>query len=234
MTDQEFLKLLESIKALLISVSTGGPRIQEVESRYQQIYGLVALEFMARGLDNPIPFPSLWDWYSRWSSEDFPTYQSRREYINQLLNPALSFIWTGQVNAPVPTGWSRVDRCVAELRTRMASAQTEEQYQAVGLLSREALISAAQMVFDPSVHRTHDGVAASPTDAKRMLDAFIGHELGGGANEEARRHARSTLDFAVALQHRRTATFRDAALCVEATTATISIAAILAGRRDRS
>jgi hypothetical protein len=116
----------------------------------------------------------------------------------------------------------------------MASAQTEEQYQAVGLLAREAIISAGQMVFDPIVHRTHDGVAPSPTDAKRMLDAFISHELAGGANEEARRHARSTLDFAVALQHRRTATFRDAALCVEATTAAISIAAILAGRRVRT
>lgn len=116
----------------------------------------------------------------------------------------------------------------------MASAQTEEQCQALGLLAREALISAAQMVFDPAVHSTHDGVAPSPTDAKRMLDAFIAYELAGGANEEARRHARSTLDFAVALQHRRTASFRDAALCVEATIAAVGIAAILAGRRDRS
>lgn len=234
MTDQEFIKLLESIKALLISVSTGGPRIQEVEPRYQQIYGLTVLEFLRRGIDNPIPFPSLWDWYSRWSGGDYPSYQSRRDYISQLLNPVLSFIHTGQINAPEPTGWSRVDRCVAELRTRMASAQTEEQYQAVGLLSREALISAAQMVFDPALHQTHDGVAPSQTDAKRMLDAFIAHELAGGANEEARRHARSTLDFAVALQHRRTASFRDAALCVEATTSAVGIAAILAGRRDRS
>lgn len=71
MTDHDFLKLLESIKSLLISVSTGGPRIQEVEPRYKQIYGLVALEFLARGLENPIPFPSLWDWYSRWSGGDF-------------------------------------------------------------------------------------------------------------------------------------------------------------------
>ena len=90
------------------------------------------------------------------------------------------------------------------------------------------------MVFDPSRHPTHDGVAPSPTDAKRMLDAYIGVELSGGTNEEARRHARSTLDFAVALQHRRTASFRDAALCVESTISTVSIIAILAGRRDRA
>lgn len=234
MTDQEFIDYLERMKGLLISVSTGGPKISEVDSRYQQLYSLTVLEFMCRGLENPIPFVSLWDWYSRWSSGDYPTYQSRRDYISQLINPTLSFLKTGQLSSPEPTGWSRVDRCVAELRTRLVSAQTEEQYQAVGLLSREAMISAAQMVFNSAMHRTADGVQPSPTDGKRMLEAFISHELAGGANEEARRHARSTLDFAVALQHRRTATFRDAAMCVEATTSAINIVAILAGRRDRS
>jgi len=234
MTDKEFLQFLESMKALLISVSTGGPRIGEVDDRYKQLYGFTSLELRARGLENPNPFPSLWDWYSRWSSGDYPTYQSRRDYISSLFNPLISFIQTGQHSAPEPTGWERVDRCVAELRTRLASATTEEQYQAVGLLGREALISAAQMVFDASRHPTHDGVAPSPTDAKRMLDAYIGVELAGGANEEARRHARSTLDFAIALQHRRTASFRDAALCVESTISTVSIIAILAGRRDRA
>jgi hypothetical protein len=65
-----------------------------------------------------------------------------------------------------------------------------------------------------------------------MLDAYITVELAGGANESARRHAKSALDFAVALQHRRTATFRDAALCVEATTTVANVVAIVAGRRD--
>ena len=218
----------------MISVSTGGPKIGEVDDRYKQLCSLAVLEFMRRGLENPNPFMSLWDWYSRWSSGDYPTYQSRRDYIAQLINPTLSFLRTGQLASPEPTGWSRVDRCVAELRNRLVSAQTEEQFQAVGLLGREALISAAQMVFNGAVHRTADGVVPSATDAKRMLDAFISHELAGGANEEARRHARATLDFAVALQHRRTASFRDAAMCVEATTSAINIAAILAGRRDRA
>jgi hypothetical protein len=65
-----------------------------------------------------------------------------------------------------------------------------------------------------------------------MLEAYFAVELAGGANEEARRHARSALDFANAVQHRRTATFRDAALCVEATTTVVNVIAIVAGRRD--
>lgn len=121
---------------------------------------------------------------------------------------------------------------MGELRDRLASASTEEQHQAVGLLGREALISLAQAVYVPERHPSVDGTQPSATDGKRMLEAFIAAELAGGANEEARRHARSALDFAVALQHRRTASFRDAAMCAEATTAVVNLVAIVAGRRD--
>ena len=65
-----------------------------------------------------------------------------------------------------------------------------------------------------------------------MLDAYFAVELPGGTNAEARGHARSALAFANALQHRRTATFRDAALCVEATTSVVNITAVVAGKRD--
>jgi len=88
-----------------------------------------------------------------------------------------------------PTGWARVDRTVTEMRTRLAAAKTEEQFQSVGLLGRELLISTAQQVFNSEKHPTSDGVAASPTDAKRMLDAYIAVELGGGVNEFVRKHA---------------------------------------------
>lgn len=233
MNDKEFQSHLENMKSLLISVSTGGPRINEVEDRYKLLSNAVVAEFWARGIENPIPFQSLWDWYSRWSSGEFPTYQSRRDYISAVFQPILNSLLTGSFDAPEPTGWQRVDRCVNELRSRLASANSEEQFQAIGLLARESIISAAQMVYVPERHPSIDNVIPSQTDAKRMLEAFISVELAGGANEEARRHAKSTLDFAVALQHRRTANFRDAALCAEATSSAISIIAILAGRRDR-
>jgi hypothetical protein len=116
----------------------------------------------------------------------------------------------------------------------LASARNEEQFQTVGLLGREALISLAQAVYVRERHPPLDGVEPSQTDAKRMLEGYFAVELAGGANDEARRHARSALDFAVALQHRRTASFREAALCVESTTTVINIAAIVSGRRDPS
>lgn len=100
----------------------------------------------------------------------------------------------------------------------------------MGLLSRETLISLAQEVYDPETHDTVDSVEPSKTDAKRMLQAVIATELAGGSNEEARRHVCASLSLANALQHRRTATFRDAALCTEATTSVVHCIGIITGR----
>ncbi len=232
MTDAELLAELDYIRNTMIAVATGGPRITTVNDEYQMRYGHVAGELARRRLENPITYASLWDWYGRWSSGDLPSYQSRRDFVSELICPLINYVRTGHRDEPAPTGWSRVDRTVGEVRDRLASARTEEQFQAVGLLCRDALISVAQAVYARDKHPPLDGVEPSATDAKRMLETYIAVELAGGANEEARRHARSGLDFANVLTHRRTAGFRDAALCVEATTAVINVVAIVAGRRD--
>ena len=133
-----------------------------------------------------------------------------------------------------PTGWQKVDRQLQEVRLRLDTAESEEQYQAVGLLCREVLISVAQEVFDPDSHRSTDGVDPSGTDAKRMLEAIFNAELEGLANEEARAHAKGALRLALALQHKRTADFRMAALCAEATSSLVNMLAVIGGRRGRS
>ena len=133
-----------------------------------------------------------------------------------------------------PTGWQRVDRQLQEVRHRLDTAQTEEQFQAIGLLCREVLISVAQAVFDPARHPTIDAVAPSESDAKRMLEAIFEAELSGGANEESRTHAKAALRLALALQHKRTADFRMAALCAEATASVVNLLAILSGKRTKA
>ncbi len=57
------------------------------------------------------------------------------------------------------------------------------------------------------------------------------HLASDGAN--ARRHATAAFDLANEVQHKRTATFRDAALCAEVALSVVRIFAILAGRRER-
>ena len=232
MTDADLIQSLDRLRNTMIAVSTGGPRIQDENAQFESTFDLVAQELSRRGIDNPIPYRSLWDWYGRWSSGDLPSYQSRRKFVASLFTPLIDRIRSGFRADYEPTGWERVDRTVGELRNRLAAAQTEEQHQAVGLLCREVLISTAQAVYIAEKHPSLDGVAPSGTDAKRMLESYIAVEMGGTTNKYLRKHTRAALDLAVHLQHKRTASFREAAICVEATTGIINIVAVMSGRRD--
>ncbi|MDA3936134.1 MAG: hypothetical protein PF636_04605 [Actinomycetota bacterium] len=131
------------------------------------------------------------------------------------------------------TGWDRVDRGMLEIRDRLSTAGTEEQYQAIGHGCREVLISLAQAVYDPELHPPVDEVKPSKADAKRMLEAYLEHELAGASNKEMRKYARAALDVANNLQHDRTATYRDAILCAEATASVVGMVAIVSGKRAK-
>ena len=236
--DVEHLRqLLELEKALMIAVATGGPRINTVNDEYKERRLAIRAALGGAGIADPNPFADLWQWYGRWRDGSLETYQSRREYITSLYQPAfdiLSRIETaGAVEVLEPTGWMRVDRCMATVDQAFRTASSEEQFQSVGHLCREAMISLAQAVYDPAEHPSVGGVAPSDTDAKRMLEAYIAAELPGSGNEEFRRYARSAYQLAAAVAHRRNAQFRDAALCAEATRAIINAIAIISGRRDQ-
>lgn len=138
------------------------------------------------------------------------------------------------VSVRLPTGWDRVDRALEKARDQLARGKSEEDFQTVGLLCRGVLISAGQVVYDPARHKSPDGVEPSDTDAKQLLSGYFATELVGSPNEELRRHARAALDVASALVHKRTADFRFAALCFEATSSVVRIVTIVAGTRDAS
>lgn len=231
MTKAELIRALDRLRSIMISVATGGARIQLVQQEFQESYDEVAAELASRQIDNPLPYRDLWQWYGRWSSGDLPTYVSRRTFVADVFDPLLAQLRTGASSPVEPTGWRRVDRTVTSIRDQLAAAKTEEQFQTIGLLCREALISVAQAVFEADEHPTLDGVKASHTDAKRMLEAYIAASLPGGSNEHVRKHARAALELAMHLQHKRTAEFRDAAVCCEATTSVVNLIAILDGRR---
>ena len=237
MTDDELLQEVEAQRNLMVAVSTGGPRIQAVNEEYQERRARIQRELEKRGIENPNPYSDLWDWYGKWSSGDLPTCQSRRQFLSELYGPLVEHLRRGPAARGTdvfegPTGWVKVDRQLGEVRKQVENASDEEHFQAVGLFCRETLISLAQVVFDSERHPPPDSVATSETDARRMLEAYIATELGGGSNEAVRRHAKASLSLAADLQHDRTATFREAALCAEATTSVVNLIAIIAGRRD--
>lgn len=236
MTDHECLQELEREKAMMITVATGGPRIDNVNQEYRERRHAIRSFLLAAGIPDPNPHSDLWAWYGKWSSGELPTYRSRREYLVALFQPTIDALTrriAGIIDpAPEPpTGRARVDRGMDGIRQRLETAQTEEEFQTVGLLCRETLISLGQAVFDPARHATSDGVDPSTTDGYRMIEAFVRTELAGSSNDIIRKHVKTALDLANQLQHRRTATLRDAMLCSEATRTVTNLVAVVSGKR---
>lgn len=220
----------------MIAVATGGPRIDSVNSEYRERRQRIQAGLANFGLQDPNPYADLWDWYGKWSS-DLPTYITRRQFVRELYEPLQRQLRNAESGLPIgverePTGWERVDRTLDKMRAQLATAHHEEDFQRIGLLGREVLISLGQAVYDPTKHKSPDAVTPSQTDASRMLGAYIASEFGGETNDALRKHAKASLGLAVELQHKRTADFRMAALCAEAVASVVNSIAIVSGRRD--
>lgn len=216
-------------RAMMIDVATGGARIQDVDDYYRAREVRIR-QAIPEGVTYDNPHVDLWAWYRHWSAE-LPQYKDRRFYVRQLFGAAIEAIAKRSSLPSEPreaTGWERVDRALSKARTQLETASAEEDWQAIGLLCREVIISLAQAVYDPTIHESLDGVRPSETDANRMLEAYIAHVFPGASNKEVRAHHRASLALALNLQHRRTATRQLAALCVEATASTTAVVSIIA------
>jgi len=233
LTSQKDLLIdINYLKATLISASTNGVKIQEVNTEYQNKYSKVSKALKQLNIENPNPFYDLWNWYGRYSAGDLPQYKDRRIFIGEMFADLLNIIQDEEnpevLNVAVNlTGWDRIERSVNEIKMRLQTAKEEVQFQTVGLLCRETIISLAQAVYVEGRHPILDGVNVSKTDAKRMLEAYIAIELGGGSNELLRKYARICNDFANELTHKRTAILKDASLCTSATISLINLIGIL-------
>lgn len=127
-----------------------------------------------------------------------------------------------------PTGWERVDRALDEMKLRLEMSDSEEKFQAIGMLGRETLITIAQQVYNPEKYPTLDGVEASVTDAKRIFDGYLHIELTENS-EKVMKFARSAVDLGNQLTHDRNAKKRDALICLISVTA---IASLIKGLKE--
>jgi hypothetical protein len=230
-SQQDMLKHVEYLKNTMISVATGGQRIQNAEQQYKQTYNDVKRRLKTLDIDNPNPYNDLWNWYGKWRS-DFRSYQERRDYINEMYRPLMDVLSEIEdmriVDVKVDlSGWERINRSIIEIKRREQQAQNEEQFQAVGMLCREMIITLGQTVYDPTKHPSIDGIEIGKTDARRMLEAYIAIVLAGNESEELRAYAKSTNKLANSLTHKRTATKKEMMLCTSATLALINFVGVL-------
>jgi len=228
MDDQELLDQIRAQADLLRAVATGGPQIDSVNAEYKERRSAIRTALDERGIVDPNPFADLWRWYAYWR-DNLPSYASRRLHVSEIYQPLEELVEShhGQSVDLEPTGWPKVDRQMTVAVSRLKFATNEEDFQAVGFLCTQVMISLAQAVRD---FASFDGDEPSESDAKRILEGFVLNQLPGGSNEEARKAVRSTISFANAVKHDRGATYLTAALCLEATRSSVSQVALLAGR----
>ncbi len=233
-TKENLIKDVEFLKHTMISVATGGQRIQEINNEYKAKYQTVNKALQRLNLQKSNPYKDLWDWYGKWSS-DFPHYRERRAFIREMYGSLIQTLEENEepeiISVTVDlTGWERIERSIQQIKSQQNEAKKEEQFQIIGFLCRETIITLAQTVFNPDKHPILDDVKVSKTDAKRMLEAYIAVELSGSSNEKLRKYAKATLDLANELIHKRTATKKDAALCSTATLSLINFIGTIEGR----
>lgn len=205
-TVEGLLALLKTQAGLLVAVSTGGPRIQEVNIEYQERRRKLNAGLRRRGIDPPFPWDDLWAWYGEWSTE-LATYKERRLRIGEQARPvreALEAALVGvQVSDPGGVGhatWlsldARVDGIVSELR----DAQNRDDLQDVGRRCREVLIDTAKLLADPSL--VPEGAEPPRAgDAKAWLELFLAARAAGRSHRELRAFIPPAWDLAQKVTH---------------------------------
>ena len=227
---------IETVRNIMVSVATGGNRIQEEDERYKKLNIQITRDCKKLNLTYNNLYSNLWEWYGKWRA-DFPTYQERRTYINELFAPTLSYFDDTENYNSIETfveldDWERIRRTVTKIKRDSSIAKNEEDFQSIGLLCREVIISLAQAVYNPVVHGSEDekGVIIGKTDAVRMIGNYISIELSGSSYDELRAYAKNTNKLANRLTHERNATKKDMLLSVSSTIALINFIGIIAGK----
>lgn len=224
---------IETVRNIMISVATGGSRIQDENDRYQKLQNDIVTNCKKLNLTYNNTYVKLWDWYGKWKA-DFPTWQERRAYIHELFSPTFAYFEEVEALQNMDTlvelsEWERIERTIIKIKKDSMSARNEEDFQGVGLLCRETIISLAQTVYNPTIHGQLDeaGIAISKTDAVRMISNYLSVKLAGTSHEEMRAYAKTANKLANMLTHKRTASKRDMMLVTSATISLINFIGIL-------
>ena len=197
---------LEDQAALLISVATGGPRIDSVQSDYVQRRQRLVRALDKRGLTYPFPWPDLWQWYGFWTGS-LAGYGPRRTHIRRLLSPTLDVLEklrssTGLTDSGAgrASKWTDLEGRLRGLAEELTAAATRDDIQDVGRRAREVLIDCAGVLANPAlVPVGQDPPRAG--DAKAWLHLFLAANAPESNREELRRLVRDAWDLAQKVTH---------------------------------
>lgn len=205
-TLEGLLELLNKQARLLVSVSTGGPRIDDVNHEYQERRRKLNAGLRARNLAPPFPYEELWAWYGEWSA-NLGTYAERRVHVTRLATPtreALEAALEGvQVADPGGAGdatWAALDSRVQGVVAELRAANSRDDLQDVGRRCREILIDTARLLADPTLVAP-GSEAPKAADAKAWLELYLAARAGGRSHRELRAFIPAAWDLAQKVTH---------------------------------
>ncbi|MBF2755001.1 MAG: hypothetical protein ISN29_07055 [Gammaproteobacteria bacterium AqS3] len=227
---------IEGLKDLMTSAAIGILKIEDKNQEYIDGYAEVVLILKKLGIEDPHPHPDLWEFLNYWNNNRWKGYKSKELFLSSLYQPLLDGLYNSIRSKPFeidpPTGWTAIDRRFENITKALETAQHPEDFQAIGTRCREAIKLLARAVYKPEIHEPLDDTDPGRSDSRRMLEAYIQHELEEKSHTKQRKLTQASVDLTSGLLHKDNADFRDAALCVEATRSLINAIAIIAGRRD--
>lgn len=224
---------IETLKEIMISVATGRNLIKNVNEKYKTLQIETLNNCRKINLIYNNTYKNLWNWKNKWE-KDFKTYQQRRLYINELFSPTL--VYFEEIKSTKYTDtyvelkeWKRIDRTIIKINEIASTATNEEDFQTVGLLCRDVIISLAQAVYIPQIHGNTDenGTTIGASDAVRMLKNYINFTLSSKDNKELRDYIKAANSIANQLTHKRSATKKDMLLTISSTISLINFIGII-------
>lgn len=199
--------LLQAQANAIVSVGTGGERIQNVDARWQRDTRVLNANFRRLGLQPPFPWSGLWDWHGFYST-NLPTYHERRSHIRELTQVALEQLdqieARGGIHDPVShddtASWENVNGRISGLVEEYSTARDRDGWQDVGRRSREILIDFGKLIADPDLVPEGEEVPRG-ANAKAWFDLFLAAYASGSDKAELRSTMRAVWDLAQKVTH---------------------------------
>lgn len=224
-------RLLDQVSALMVSVSTGGPRIDDVKAEYQREYRALGAVLKRLGIKHSNPHVDLWRWYGKWSDGSLPSWASRRAFIADMYAPVRAAlaakedtdrdVATGADDGP--TGWADVDAKLGTLRRRVREAEDTDDFKAVGLQCVSVLEALGRAAFDPDRHLPSGEDVLHPNDAKARIQHFTKAVASGKRFEDVRTLMNGAWRLAQGVKHRDEPNRTDAGIAADAASLLVAV-----------
>lgn len=180
------------------------------------------------GHEVTLPFHDHKSWKRYWIARGATNnYTARRAILSELFDEhyatllhlqdqALDATLIEAVSARAVLGWPDVDTEISELRRLFRRATSPQDYAAVGLVCVRVTEAVGRQVYDHATLTPAGEPEPKLADTKTRLDRYVAARLPGSGNERLRRYARTAIELAQEIKHRKSPTRAEAGIAADA------------------